>query len=61
MSINIPVVNKTIQIKSKSGQVYWLDLVDGILTQGGDLPMTEAAQLFFVELQRIADNLNRSV
>ena len=45
---------KTIVIHNASGQEYWLNMVDGKLETGGDLPMTEAAVIFFDEVKRIA-------
>lgn len=46
---------KTIVIHNVVGQEYWLNLVGGKLETGGDLPMTEAAEIFFKEVKRIAD------
>lgn len=47
--------SKTIVIFNASGQKYWLDMVDGKLETGGELPMTEAAKIFFDEVKRIAE------
>jgi hypothetical protein len=47
-------IPKTICIDNGKGQRLTLDLVDGVLTQGGDLPMDEGAKIFFKELQRVA-------
>lgn len=53
---------KTIVIHAPSGQEYWLNMVDGKLETGGDLPMTEAAEIFFKEVKRVAEQCtNKSV
>lgn len=46
--------SKTIIIKNKEGQEYWLNFVDGKLDVGGNLPMSEAAEIFFAEVKQIA-------
>lgn len=49
--------SKTILIKNEEGQEYWLNFVDGKLEVGGDLPMSEAAEIFFAEVKRIARSM----
>jgi len=55
LGIGEALTHKTIVIHNSAGQVCWLNFENDKLETGGNLPMSEAAQIFFDEVKRIAE------